>query len=106
MSKAEPRANLRDYVLNAIDAIVRRAQVMSCKYGREEVGSPMPSQACAGNQLMTSLHLNSPLPLSSPSCFLQNLDEPQKDSMYRVQSGSVTRGVQQTSGATVTLEGR
>lgn len=40
MSKAEPRANLRDYVLNAIDAVVRKAQVMSCKYERERV-SPL-----------------------------------------------------------------
>lgn len=37
MSKAEPRANLRDYVLNAVDAVVRKAQVMSCKYERERV---------------------------------------------------------------------
>lgn len=42
MSKAEPRANLRDYVLNAIDAVVRKAQVMSCKYEREKVSPARP----------------------------------------------------------------
>lgn len=42
MSKAEPRANLRDYVLNAIDAVVRKAQVMSCKYEREKVSPALP----------------------------------------------------------------
>ena len=52
MSKAEPRANLRDYVLNAIDAVVRKAQVMSCKYEREKVSPPEPRQTCASSHLM------------------------------------------------------
>ncbi|GAA5907251.1 hypothetical protein JCM6882_008402 [Rhodosporidiobolus microsporus] len=35
MSKTEPRTNLREHVLSAVDAVVRKAKVMSCKYERE-----------------------------------------------------------------------
>jgi transformation/transcription domain-associated protein len=40
MSKADPR-NLRELVLANVDAVVRRARVMSCKMEREKV-SPIP----------------------------------------------------------------
>ncbi|GAA5937574.1 hypothetical protein JCM10213_008398 [Rhodosporidiobolus nylandii] len=35
MSKAEPRTSLREHVLNAVDSVVRKAKVMSCKMERE-----------------------------------------------------------------------
>lgn len=37
MSKNEPRNSLRELVLANVDAVVRRAKVMSCKMEREKV---------------------------------------------------------------------
>jgi len=37
MSKTEPRANLRDYMLGAVDNVTRKARVLSCKLEREKV---------------------------------------------------------------------
>lgn len=37
MSKNEPRNSLRELVLSNVDAVVRRAKVMSCKMEREKV---------------------------------------------------------------------
>ncbi|GAA6004124.1 hypothetical protein JCM10207_002438 [Rhodosporidiobolus poonsookiae] len=53
MSKTEPRANLREHVLNAIDSIVRKAKVMSCKYERERP----PSSTTPVNQSLLELLL-------------------------------------------------
>jgi transformation/transcription domain-associated protein len=53
MSKTDPRGNLREYVLNNVDSVVRRAKVMSCKMEREKVSSPVYNTIC-GRSLMYS----------------------------------------------------
>lgn len=37
IAKTDPRGNLRELVTNNVDAVTRRAKVMSCKMEREKV---------------------------------------------------------------------
>lgn len=76
MSKAEPRANLHDYVLNAIDAVVRKAQVMSCKYEREKVRAGLggPRWTCAVQSLTLSI--------AQPAAFCCRSGDPVRDAAH------------------------
>ncbi|GAA5967961.1 hypothetical protein JCM21900_003879 [Sporobolomyces salmonicolor] len=58
MSKSDSRSNLREYVLNAVDSVVRKAKVMSCKYEREKP----PSASVPVNQSILELLLQATNP--------------------------------------------
>ncbi|GAA5889131.1 hypothetical protein JCM8208_007777 [Rhodotorula glutinis] len=52
MSKTEPRANLRDYMLGAVDNVTRKARVLSCKLEREKPPSAVTPVCASITQLL------------------------------------------------------
>ncbi|CEQ40122.1 SPOSA6832_01706, partial [Sporobolomyces salmonicolor] len=64
MSKSDSRSNLREYVLNAVDSVVRKAKVMSCKYEREKP----PSASVPVNQSILELLLQATNPQNLSRC--------------------------------------
>ncbi|GAA5864979.1 hypothetical protein JCM8547_004259 [Rhodosporidiobolus lusitaniae] len=66
MSKTEPRQNLREHVLNAVDAVVRKAKVMSCKYERERPPSSTVPVSQSLLELILSATNSTKLALADP----------------------------------------
>ncbi|BGP49947.1 transcription-associated protein 1 [Rhodotorula kratochvilovae] len=52
MSKTEPRANLRDYMLGAVDNVTRKARVLSCKLEREKPPNAVTPVCASITQLL------------------------------------------------------
>ncbi|GAA6030453.1 hypothetical protein JCM8097_009114 [Rhodosporidiobolus ruineniae] len=67
MSKTEPRTQLREHVLNAVDAVVRKAKVMSCKYERERAPSATVPVSQSLIELLLSATNSTKLSMADPA---------------------------------------
>ncbi|KPV72409.1 uncharacterized protein RHOBADRAFT_46860 [Rhodotorula graminis WP1] len=79
MSKTEPRANLRDYMLGAVDNVTRKARVLSCKLEREKPPSAVTPVCASITQLLLAATAPQNLSQTDPQWAREDLAALEKD---------------------------